>query len=356
MPKSKSKSKEKTHSKPKEMIPRNVHDFSLVNKAKTFSSMRTKALNNQIKREVQREDRALSNHSRRRTRKKRIKLDSLHEFVPNPSNFKTPEQANGKRYSYEPEGLDIIDMEVGAVHWLNKDRQVFGFVKCPRDSTLERNNEETAKKSVAVLSDLQKTGVNCVRGARKTGTSTCGAKYTNAGFKPNRGGRGLVETKELPEGFDCMVNRIWSVAREYVGTAWIRAASLIDGAFPTVGKCPLHATVASSVDYSAPAHVDDDFLFSIHQINVDGDGYMTMEAEVVQYFCFPEYGYCVALRPGDILLFNPQISHCLSEKTPFYSDVRVHVTTLYLKTALVGGRNNLLPLTAEQNYYYYMEV
>jgi hypothetical protein len=30
--------------------------------------------------------------------------------------------------------------------------------------------------------------------------------------------------------------------------------------------------------------------------------------------CFPEYGVAVALRPGDVLLFNPQNYHCLLKR------------------------------------------
>ena len=110
--------------------------------------------------------------------------------------------------------------------------------------------------------------------------------------------------------------------------------------------------MASSVNYCAPAHVDDDFLFSIHQVNVDG---LLDAHEVVQCMCFPTYGYAVALRPGDVLLFNPHVPHCLSEKTTAYKDKDVHVTTFYIKTAHVGKHDNTIALSTKESCYYNMK-
>ena len=108
-----------------------------------------------------------------------------------------------------------------------------------------------------------------------------------------------------------------------------------------------------SVNYDAPAHVDDDFLFSAHQLNAVGVPVKLM-SEVAQHFCFPQYGFAIALRPGDIILFNPHVFHCLSEKTKAYNNVDVHVTTFYMKTAHVGKNNNSLPLTEPEKIYYDM--
>ena len=76
---------------------------------------------------------------------------------------------------------------------------------------------------------------------------------------------------------------------------------------------------------SPPLHYKD----RQYQVNV----YMKYkhDDEIVQYFCFPEYRFCVALRPGDWLFFNPAVHHCLSQKSKEYNDEIVHVSTCYVK-------------------------
>jgi hypothetical protein len=69
----------------------------------------------------------------------------------------------------------------------------------------------------------------------------------------------------------------------------------------------------------------------------------SMEAEVCNYFSFAEQGITVALRPGDMLLFNPLYQHCLSSRTSFYKQNDVFCLSLHLKTAVVGGNDNSLP-------------
>ena len=73
---------------------------------------------------------------------------------------------------------------------------------------------------------------------------------------------------------------------------------------------------------------------------------------VCQYFCFPQFGLAIAIRPGDILLFNPNIYHCLSMKTENYK-TDVHVTSAYMKTAHAGDNNNRKELTDIQDHYFH---
>ena len=57
-------------------------------------------------------------------------------------------------------------------------------------------------------------------------------------------------------------------------------------------------------------------------------------------------GVAVALRPGDILIFNPNEQHAISSRCRDEDDV--YITTLYLKTAIVSLNDNKTPLTEEQ--------
>jgi hypothetical protein len=70
-----------------------------------------------------------------------------------------------------------------------------------------------------------------------------------------------------------------------------------------------------------------------------------MDAKVCNYFTFAEQGIAVALRPGDMLIFNPLYHHCLSSRTSLYETEDVFCLLLYLKTAVVGKNDNSLPLT-----------
>jgi hypothetical protein len=67
---------------------------------------------------------------------------------------------------------------------------------------------------------------------------------------------------------------------------------------------------------------------------------------VVTYFCFPTIGVAVPLHPGDYLLFNAKLPHCISSRCKFEDEILC--TSTYLKTAIVGMNNNDLPLTQEQ--------
>ena len=71
-----------------------------------------------------------------------------------------------------------------------------------------------------------------------------------------------------------------------------------------------------------------------------------LDDNVVAYFCFPTIGVAVPLRPGDYLLFNARIPHCISSRCKFEDEILC--TSTYLKTAIVGMNNNDLPLTQLQ--------
>ena len=54
----------------------------------------------------------------------------------------------------------------------------------------------------------------------------------------------------------------------------------------------------------------------------------------------------VPLRPGDYLLFNARIPHCISSRCKFEDEILC--TSTYLKTAIDGMNNNDLPHTQLQ--------
>ena len=92
-------------------------------------------------------------------------------------------------------------------------------------------------------------------------------------------------------------------------------------------------------------HVDDDFFYSLttimsrHGLREDVDKYR-LDAEVSSYFAFPEQGITVALRPGDMLIFNPPYQHCVSSRSSAFENKDVFCLSLYLKMAIIGGNDN----------------
>lgn len=93
-------------------------------------------------------------------------------------------------------------------------------------------------------------------------------------------------------------------------------------------------------------HTDADFTFSIIQVFLKGKSQYLPDDDVVVYFCFPTLGVAIPLRPGDYLLFNARIPHCISSRCKYEDEILC--TSMYLKTAIVGMNNNDLPLTQEQ--------
>jgi hypothetical protein len=118
-------------------------------------------------------------------------------------------------------------------------------------------------------------------------------------------------------------------------------------------EAAMFAALANAIDYSSRAHTDLDFWFSLLTVNVPhllSPKVRTyqLNSEVVHHFVFPEFGIAVALRAGDLLLFNPQYYHCLSHKEVHYDNCRVHATSFYLKTNMMGMNDNTVPLTPGQ--------
>jgi len=93
-------------------------------------------------------------------------------------------------------------------------------------------------------------------------------------------------------------------------------------------------------------HTDQDFTMSISQVFLKGKLHYAVDDDVIVYFCFPTLGVSVPLRPGDYLLFNPLIPHCISSRCKYDDDIMC--VSMYLKTAIVRMNDNSLELTPLQ--------
>ena len=82
-------------------------------------------------------------------------------------------------------------------------------------------------------------------------------------------------------------------------------------------------------------------FFSVFQCVVDDEkDCYEIESPVIQHFCFPSFGKAIAIRNGDVLLFNPTVYHCLSKKESLFLNLNVFVNSFYLKSKIVGLNDN----------------
>lgn len=83
-------------------------------------------------------------------------------------------------------------------------------------------------------------------------------------------------------------------------------------------------------------HVDVDFSVCILSILAPKE--LVEESDVLVYFSFPSTGRSIGLRNGDVLIFNPQIPHCMSSRR--FPDVDVMCVAMYWKTSFAGRNDN----------------
>jgi hypothetical protein len=93
-------------------------------------------------------------------------------------------------------------------------------------------------------------------------------------------------------------------------------------------------------------HTDEDFTMIIIQVFLKGRMIYHLDDHIVAYFCCLTLGVAVPLCPGDYLLFNALIPHCILSRC--HHEDEIILTAVYLKTAVVGLNNNDLPLTEAQ--------
>ena len=191
---------------------------------------------------------------------------------------------------------------------------------------------------------MQDKLIGSKRGISKQSKCSGTEKIITLGIKVLQGAKGLSFA-----GFDGVDQQgqntlnSWSDGMDHhckgnIYTSWLTAIDkvLVQYGYDKRNKGILTAAcggVQTSKNFWAAAHCDNDFWASTNQVNVEQD--YTMNDHVVQYFCFPTYGFCVAMKPGDVIIFNPNIYHCLSKKTKYYDNIDVYPATMYMKTSQI---------------------
>ena len=257
--------------------------------------------------------------------------------------------------------LKVVDTTVGARLKLDNGDTVFTLI--PRLKAIQ--NLKQPSLTVQALYALENAQTKAeIRGKTRITVPEDDGKYTTVGLKPNRGGPGISESwpKRLSADDRKAIMKLMTLcedaAKAYLPSDEMRGLGV---AQQLLGQwCQMEGrgdaeerwwgSLACGKNYYLNVHVDNDFFYSLTTIASDcrlqehsTDAY-NMQTEISNYFAFPEQGVAVALRPGDMLIFNPKYQHCLSSRTSFYQQKDVFCLSLYLKTAVVGGNDNSVPI------------
>ena len=188
-------------------------------------------------------------------------------------------------------------------------------------------------------------------------------KYVCLGVQPNRASHGVRDAthhrEQMPShAWNCILDMIKNTEKaltSFVQTDVIRdlnyARDLLK--FKTMSPSALYegssakifGGVAFGVNVHLSCHTDKDYTYSIVSVHLSGHHYQ-LDDRIVAYFCFPRIGIAVALRPGDLLAFNPSEHHAISSRCS--EGDQVYCLSMYLKTAVVGLNDNRIKLSPTQ--------
>jgi hypothetical protein len=321
----------------------------------------------------------------RRTRDKQEKFESLKQVFPSWTKSlpmaslasrtnlfffgnTTNQQDRGEMETdFTPLQTTDIASDSGGCYLLDDGGTVV-FLLLPRAEVLESNGKAVFE-DIKALNKLQEGKGSTARAPQRTGIFD--GNYSTIGVRANRGAHGTIDClfskkQEFEHQWNRivrMIRRCESAAASYLPSGILRALNTVI----EMAKCPTMCTtslgekgkatsmfpaMATAINHCTPAHTDEDIWFSMLTVNVVGlvtpNSRYKLDAPVVHHFVFPSLGVSVALRPGDILIFNPNVYHCLAHKEHCYNDKKVFATSLYIKTSVICKNDNRIPLTQEE--------
>ena len=300
----------------------------------------------------------------KRDEKKREKLDALPSIAPNAECSMSREECLGKMFNGTngpPPSLKLFTNDQGGVNWADKEGEVLNLLLLPRDVALEANGK--SNKAVVSALNLLQGEKAAKRSDARSGKSTSGDKHVTFGKKPLRGGPGYGEDSlrsrnpQAAATLNKHCRRMQHVVAKYLPSKFLRGAMSLHKYRRTIATitkgCKLFGAMSAAINYNAVCHTDMDFYYSVHNCYLEGHDPSTASA-IICYFCFPTIGIAVGLRPGDVLIFNPQIPHCTCHG-PIDADTRIHCSACYMKTAHIGGNDNRLTLSEEEKDWLWMD-
>jgi hypothetical protein len=315
--------------------------------------------------------------AKRRGRQKRAKINKLQQVMPSPAHALDMEQWGGKPlffsgtsqrtiHSLSPDDvvlsaiddMKVIDtMEGARMESANGD---IVFVLVPRRAAIKKHTH--LNRTFQSLHALKKAKRSAEKRGKKriTVPESYNSNYFTVGLKPNRNGGGVIDS--WPRTFGStdkdqvikLMNACQEVADGYIRSEELRGIRVSKdllqwSEMQGSGPGSVLPSFSAALNTCLCLHTDEDFFYSVlmtastRALKEDIDQFK-MDADVSNYFVFAEQGIAVAVRPGDILVFNPKYHHCSSSRALDYENEDVFSMSLYLKSAVVGKFNNTLPL------------
>ena len=236
------------------------------------------------------------------------------------------------------------------------------FIRLPREQSLSIIDSLSMRDIVCALEEcekLKKTAVKRSDGKRIFGDYGKPVMYTCVGVQVSRNSREVLNCNAVMEKLpECHWHVLMKLMRhaEYCFQA-IADNEVISHLYHAKQVVPFKTMSMPSSSHKSTSkyygglafgcnvflrcHTDNDFTMSMVQIHLKGKVKYNIDDDVVVYFCFPTLGVAVPLRPGDFLLFNALIPHCVSSRCRQANEILS--IAMYLKTSVVGMNNNQLP-------------
>ena len=306
--------------------------------------------------------RQIKNGRRRKTRAvKKLDFNLMMATVNRDKLFLTEEQCSSKKHCFQPSSyalhsdnaceyhhtgdLEVLDTLDGVTY--SDDMGKFVFTLVPRKENLASKSRNSLVKQLRLMKNLVSSNRAISRSDSRKGFAE---KEVSVGIKASRNHHGFHVT--------VMDESLWNMLRLYLKQTDEHVAkkctseSLLAGicaakkaiGWPGMEGGEMWTAISASLNCHSGVHTDPDFFASIVQVVAEAEeGEYKLESDVVTHFCFPTHGLAVALRNGDMLLFNPCVPHCCSKQEKKYENVDVYMNSFYLKTNVVGLNDNRIP-------------
>jgi len=182
------------------------------------------------------------------------------------------------------------------------------------------------------------------------------SKYVNVGTKRAKFGAGLTtSTAALKqkqngchyEAFSSWIRRLEHGVSVYL-PLWLRdvvagisgeGISLVDG---TISK--IWPAMVAGRNVFLNVHTDRDLVWCL--TTVVAQGAVTEGDDVICYFCFPSLKMAIPLKNGDMLLFNPNVPHCVSSRCDGERDA--FCVSFYFDPSVPSGNTNAHALSCQE--------
>ena len=279
--------------------------------------------------------------------------------------------------------MNIINTTTGGSYYLGSK---FMFVLIPREEAIKFPSPHLFHKCLSVI-ETKKPKMHSNRGKnRKVFFETKFSNYVDVGVGVSRCSTGLYmkSVRDLPLNEVTVLQKSFSfinnIVLRYIPSSLTEAFSnslkvvglddfsRLPGAMchssekHSVQKIKSNRKLIScqsdilpSASYGRnnllPLHTDQDMFLSVVHVHCDNDicfydeersqSFYQYDSDIVKYFSFDNCT-SVALRSGDVLIFNPNIPHCISSCTDSYQKASTYCLSHYFKTSIAGRNDNSL--------------